>query len=108
MQARLAIAASMRIEEIPRQQQYVVAAHPQGWHLDGNDAQAEIQVAAELALLDHRFEVPVGGADDAQVDLALLDRSDAADGLLFQQFEELGLQRMVDFTDLVKKHRPAV
>ncbi|MNI94694.1 hypothetical protein D3C73_1528340 [compost metagenome] len=60
-------------------------------YLQGDDAQPEEQVPAKLALLHHLFEIAVGGADHPQVNLALLDRTYAADAAILQQFQQLGL-----------------
>ncbi|MNL74730.1 hypothetical protein D3C87_2004100 [compost metagenome] len=74
----------MQPQEVPGQQQDIGATGIQARHLDGNDAQAEKQVATEFALLDHLFEIAVGGADHPQIDLALLHRTDPANGPVFQ------------------------
>ncbi|MNE82135.1 hypothetical protein D3C80_1788340 [compost metagenome] len=81
----------MQGQKVPGQQQNIFTAGIQPGDLDRYDAQAKEQVAAKLALLHHLLKVAVGGADDAQVDLAFLHCTNAANCPVFEQFEQLGL-----------------
>ncbi|MNG15937.1 hypothetical protein D3C84_997990 [compost metagenome] len=103
IQVRLAIALAMQGEEVPSQQQDVFTPGIQPGDLDGDDAQAKEQVTAKLALLHHLLQVAVGGTDDAQIDLAFLHRANPANGPVFQQLQQLGLQDQVHFPDFVEK-----
>ena len=57
-------------EEVARQQEDVVAALAERRDGDGEDAEAEVEVAAERPASTSRGEVAVGGGDDAHVELA--------------------------------------
>src|SRR5690606_26185477 len=83
------VALAVLRQEVPGQQQDVAAALVKSRHLDGDDSQAEEQVPAEFALLDHLFQMAIGRADDPQVDLALLDRAHPAYGSVLKQLEQL-------------------
>src|SRR5690554_940002 len=93
---------------LPGQQQDVAAALVKSWDLDGDDSQAEEQVPAEFALLDHLLQIAVGCADDPQVDLALLDRAHPAYGSVLKQLEQLCLQPQVHLSDLVEEQGAAI
>ena len=108
MQMRFAIALAMTGEEVPGQQQDVFATRVQTRDLDRNDAQPEEQIPPEFTLLHHLLKVAVGRADHPQIDLALLHRTHAANGAIFQQLQELGLQQQVHFADFIEKQRAAV
>ena len=60
-------------QEMPGQEKDVGAAAAQRGNLHRDDAQPEIEVAAEGAPPHHGLQVSIGGTDDPQVDLALLD-----------------------------------
>ena len=54
-------------------------------------------------MADFLLELPVGGRDDADVDLDVVRPADALEGLLFEKAEQLGLQRRHHFRDLIEK-----
>ena len=64
--------------------------------------EAEVEVAAELALGHVLFEVAVGGGDHADVDFDRLVAADALEGVAFQDAEELGLGGGVHLADFVE------
>jgi hypothetical protein len=58
-----------RAQEVLGDQHHVVAALAQRGEVDGDHAQAVVQVLAELAALDRPRQVHVRGGDDAHVHL---------------------------------------
>src|SRR5690606_31732940 len=74
--------------------------------IDGT--QAKEQIAAELAFAHELLEIAIGSADDAQVDLDLLRRTQSPDGPILQQLQQLRLQPQLDLADLVEEQRAAV
>ena len=73
-----------------------------------HDADAVIEIRAEIAALHRFFEVLVGRADDAHVNL---DRAHAADAFklaFLQNAQQLRLEGRRDLADLVEKQRAAV
>ena len=86
----------------------VVLALAQRRHLDRHDVQPVVEVLAELAGLDHRRQVAVGGGDQPHVDL---DRPRAAEPLelvLLQDAQDLGLRVGAHVADFVEEQRAAV
>ena len=69
---------------------------------------AEHQVLAEIALLDHFVQVAMGGADDAHIDGERLVFADAADFAAFQHAQQFGLHRLGQLADFVEEQRAAV
>src|SRR5262249_9872311 len=79
----------------------------------GRDAQrdaveAEVEVAPERPPGDLGLEIAVGGGDDADVDGARLERADAPDEPLFEDPEELDLDRHGQLAHLVAEDRAAL
>jgi hypothetical protein len=56
-----------------------------------DDVQAKVEVLAEAALFDGRFEVSVGGGDDSHVDRDLVRSAQGTYGALLKHPEELRL-----------------
>ena len=86
----------------------VLGALAQGGQLHPDDVQPEVQIGAELTVLDHPLEVAVGGGDDADVDGDGVIRADRGDGLFLQDAQELGLRRQRQVADLVEEQGAAV
>ena len=77
--------------------------NPQFNHLD-----AVVEIFAEAPRIDHRFEILVGGRDDAHVDRQRLVAADALEALLLDGAQQLGLRLQAHVADLVEKQRAAV
>src|SRR5439155_14019466 len=60
-----------RPQEMLGQEQHVLAALPQGWYVEHDHRQAEIEILAKPLLARLALEVTVRRGDDAEVDLAL-------------------------------------
>ena len=76
--------------------------------VDLNDVDAVVEVLAEAAFLDGRFQVAVRGGQDAHVDGDFLLAADRPDLALLQGPQQLGLHRQRHLADLVEKQRPAL
>ena len=87
---------------------HVLAAVAQGRHVDRHDVEAVVEVLAEMAAADGVERVAVGGADDADVDLARAGRTHGLDGGGLQEAQKLGLQGRGHLADLVQKERAAI
>src|SRR5262249_44953075 len=76
-------------------------------HEQRERADAEVEILAEAAALHLGFEVAVGGADQAHVDVDLGGAADARELARLEDAEELGLERQRRLADLVEEERPA-
>jgi len=56
------------LEEVIGEQDDVFSAVAQGRNLDGDDAEAVVEVLAELAILHELEKILIGGGDDADID----------------------------------------
>ncbi len=95
-------------DEEARQIGNVLATLAQRGQRNGHDVEAVVKVFAEIAGVDRRFEIAVGGGDDAHINL---DRPAAADALEFtflQHAQHLGLEGRRDLADLVEEQGAAV
>ena len=104
----LAIGLGDVFEKVVAEDKEITLALPQRGHVQGDNAEAPIQIFPEGALFDHLSEVAIGGGDDADIDLDGLTAADALDGLLTESAEELDLGAGVDFTDLIQEQGTAV
>src|SRR5438477_6379149 len=77
-------------------------------HLDGENAQPVIEVAPELVVCDHPFQITMGRRDQPRVDLLCPRAPQALEFTLLQDTQELGLEFQGDVTDLVQKQRALV
>ena len=79
-----------------------------GGHLEGDAAEAVVEVLAELAALDHRLQVAVRRADDADVGADGRRPADALERALLEDAEERDLRARRDVADLVEEERAAL
>ena len=93
---------------MPDQRRDVLAAIAQRRHADRNDAQTEVEILAEVALLDLLLEILVGRGDDADVDLDRPRRSEALDFPFLQHAQHLGLRLRAHVADFVEEDRAVV
>ena len=96
------------IDEVLHEHGDVFPALLQRGQVDVEDVQAEVEVLAEAPRLDLVLEIPVRGADhpDIHHDLAL--PTEAAQPLLLEHAEELGLQLDGNLSHLVEEQRAAI
>ena len=86
----------------------VVSARAQRGQMNFERVDAEHQVFAKIALVDHFLQIAMRGADHAHVDGERFVFANAADFATFQQAQQLGLHRLGQFADLVQEQRAAV
>ena len=77
-------------------------------HGEFNDVQPVIQIAPEPAGIRLRLQLPVGGRDDANIDLLWLHRSDALHFPVLDDAQQLCLHGTRQFTDLVEEQSAAI
>ena len=95
-------------EEVVHELRDVLAALAQRRELDVDDREAEVEVLAEGALVDHLAQVAVGGGEHAHVDLDDLVAADALDLAVLEHAQQLGLQVEVELADLVEEDGAAL
>ena len=76
--------------------------------MDRNHGEAEVEILAEVPLLDLFLEVLVGRGDDADVDLDRPRRPEPLDLALLQDAQHLGLRLGAHVADFVEEDRAAV
>ena len=96
------------VEETPREQFDVAWPFAQRRRHQRHDIDAVIEVGAEIVARHGLFQIAVGGADDAHIDLQRLGAADALEFALLQHAQQLGLEGGGDFADLVQEQRAAV
>ena len=89
---------------------WVISSAPlaQRRHRDLDHLQAVIEILAELAAQHHRFEVAVGGGDDADVDVDRFVAAKLGELRVLQHVQQLGLERRLHLADLVEEDRAGV
>ena len=75
----------------------------QGRYLELQDVEAVVEVLAEASLGGELLESPVGGGDDADVQLYLLAATDSGYGVRLHGAQELGLEFYGQFANLVEE-----
>ena len=91
-----------------REQRDVFAACAQRRQVDRDDVEAVVEVFAEAALADGLAKVDVGGGDDADVDLDLVDSAEVHEALVLEDAQDLGLGVQAHVADFVEEERAAV
>ena len=105
---RLGALVSDAAEEVLGDLREIADAGAEGRHLEGDPAEAIVEVLAELAALDHRLEVAVRRADHADVRPDGLGAADALERLLLEDPEQGHLGARRDVADLVEEERSAL
>ena len=95
-------------QEVANQQRDVILAFAQRRHLYDNDAQAVVEVFAEIPFLNLTLEVLVGGRQNAHIDGDLFLTSDAHNLVLLQGTQHLGLRWKAHVADFIQEERAAV
>ena len=96
-----ALARGEPVQEMAREPGDVFPPLTQRRQLDGDDAQAVVQVLSELAPGDLFRQARVGRGEHADVDRDPLPAPDALDLPLLEHAQELGLERERHVPDLV-------
>src|ERR1700734_3763789 len=81
----------------------VFATFPQGWQLDRKHIQAEIKVAAKIAISHHPCQIAMGSSYEPDIDLMRPAASQTFEFLLLQDTKQFGLQRRRNIADLVQE-----
>ena len=95
-------------ERVKCQRRNVVLARSQRRQLNWKDVDAVIQVIPKIAVGYHRFKIPVGGTDQANVDGLRARVTDCLEFALLDKPEELGLRRHGNVANLIQEQRPTV
>ena len=77
-------------------------------HVNRDDGQAEIQILAEVALLDLLFEILVRRGDHPHVDVHRFRRAEPLDLPFLKHAQHLGLRLQAHVADFVEEDRAAV
>ena len=76
-------------------------------HLDGDDVEPIIKILAEFPLLDQILQLAIRGGNDAHIGLARLGIAHPLVLALLQKPQQLGLDFLGQFADLIKEQRAA-
>src|SRR5580704_13631785 len=95
-------------EEMPCQEGYILAALPQCGDLDGNNAQAVVQVFAEAAFCNLFFKFLVGGGDNADIYVDFFGAADGPDFAFLEDAIEFHLHGQAHVANFVHKERAAM
>src|SRR5262245_42370644 len=98
----------MQCEKMSGKEFGVAMTAAQRRHVDGHDAQAVIEIGAELAGAHQLLQGPVGRGDKPYIHGAVAYSTDAADRAVLDQLQQLELHGWFDITDLVEEKRAAV
>ena len=91
-----------------RERQDIVAAFAQRRQVNRNDVETVVEVLAKAPGLDLLKRVPVGGADQAHVDLETAIAADRLDRPGLGEAQQLGLQGGIHVADFVQEQGAAV
>src|SRR5205807_6257111 len=95
-------------QEMVHQQADVFTPLAQRKEFQADYIQAEIEIAAEAALMNGNLQVAIGGSDDPDVNGNRLGAAHRADLLFLQRPQQLGLQVHWKFANLIQKNGAAV
>ncbi len=105
---RLAELAGKAGHEMTSEQRQVSVAFQQARSFELDHRKAIEQIFPKLLGGDHRAEITMGGGDDADVDLAGLQRTEALNFLILQGAEQLALGGQRHVADFVEKESAVV
>src|SRR6266481_3642824 len=91
------------LQEVIRQERYILAALTQAGHANGNDVQAIVEVLAKRALGDLPVEIAVGGGDDAHVHRNFAGAAHRTHGAFLEYAQQFDLHGHGHFADFVEK-----
>ena len=95
-------------EEVARQGLDVLFAFAQRRDMKRDDADAVVEVLAELPRLDHALEVAISGGDQTHVHRHIDGPAQRTQFALLQDPQQFGLHQQARISDLVKKEGAAV
>jgi hypothetical protein len=100
--------APQLIDEVLYEQRNVFGTLAERRHVDRNDRKAEVQILAEVALLDFGLEVLVRRRDHAHIHVDRLRRAQAFDLAFLKHAQRLGLRLQTHVRHFVEEDRAAV
>src|SRR6267142_352289 len=102
-----AMDGSKRHEEVVGEKQNISAALAERRHREHQDIQPEKKILAKTAGLDGSGEIHVGEGDETRLDAQSLGSTEAFEGPLLQDAQELALRSGRKSGDLVENNRAA-
>ena len=98
----------VRFNEEIGHRQNVLTTIAQRWNPDVNHVEPIVKILPEHAVFHLLGQVAIGGRDDAGVDLDVLQTTEAAETLVFEHPQQLGLQGHGEFADFVEEQSAVV
>ena len=95
-------------EQLAREHRDVLGPLAKRRHAQRDRADPEVEVAPELLLLHELGQALVRRGHELHVDLAVAHVAQAAEALLLEHLQQLGLDLRVEVADLVEEHDAAV
>jgi hypothetical protein len=102
------LASGEALDEGPGQYRYVFLAATQRRDGDRKDVQAIVEVLAELAILDCRDQILVGGRDQPDIDLERTPSTDRLDFTMLDGTQQFDLNVERQLPDLIEEQSAAV
>src|SRR5262245_15966892 len=102
------IAATMQRQKVAGEKLSIAMPATKRRHVDGDNAQPEIEIGPELAGTHQFLQRPIGRGDKPHVDFSVTHSANTADGAVLKQFQELLLNRLLDIANFVEKQRAAM
>ncbi len=96
------------VEEMADEQRNIIRPGPQGRQRDHHDIEPVVKILPEGTGLDHLFEVPVAGRDQAHIHRNRFDAAHPQKRALFDETQQLDLHAERHFADFIEKDRPLV
>jgi hypothetical protein len=90
-------------EEVSSEFRDVIESFAEWREVDFKCVDAEEEVFAEVAFLNHLLEFTVGGADDSDIDMEGFVVADASDFAGFEEPEELNLHAFIEFSEFIEE-----
>ncbi len=91
-----------------REQRDIFAAAAQRRQVDGDDVEPVVEIFAEPAFAHRLAQVDIGGGDDADVDLDLLNAAKLHEAAVLQHAQDLCLRVHTHRADFVQEERAPV
>src|SRR5271168_5046452 len=105
---RLTHSLGERSNEVSHQQRDVFFAFAQRRQRNREDVQPIVEIGTELALLDHRFQILIGGGNDAHIHAHRASSSESFELLLLEDAEQFGLEFKWQVADFVEQEGTAI
>ena len=96
------------LQQVTRQQQYILAALAQRWQAQRDHVQAVVKIFTKTPRLHFYQRIPVGGADEAHIHRLQLAAADPLQGAGLDEAQQLALQVEIHLADLVQEQGSAI